>query len=115
MIVIIIAMIVIITVSQKVFNPKTFFHPSFLVFSQIYVSVKCASLQYLTFSQNEFDKEEECLRLWMEPIQKIEYLLNKKIGIYEVTNMPTISSMLSIYSEMSTPKSCHDMTTPMKT
>ena len=38
----------------------------------------------------------------------------KKSSIYEVTNMPTIIGEFSIIYEMGTPKSCHDVTTPME-
>ena len=39
----------------------------------------------------------------------------KKISIYEVTDMPTIIGKFSINYEITTPKSCHDVTTPMET
>ena len=39
----------------------------------------------------------------------------KKISMYEVTNVPTIISNFSINYEMTTPKSCYDVTTPMET
>mgnify|MGYP001794340038 CR=1 FL=1 len=39
----------------------------------------------------------------------------KVISIYEVTNMPTIIREFSINYETTTPKSCHDVTTPMET
>ena len=42
-------------------------------------------------------------------------LPNDKISIYEVTNMPSIICERFINYEMKTPKSCHDMTTPMET
>ena len=53
----------------------------------------------------------------MESILKMEwkYLLNEENGVYEVTNMPTIIREFSINYEMTTPKSCHDVTTPMET
>ena len=38
-----------------------------------------------------------------------------KISIYEVKNTPTIMGELTINYEMTTPKSCHDVTTPMET
>ena len=38
-----------------------------------------------------------------------------KINIYEVTNLPTIIGEFSINYGMTTPKSCHDVTTPIKT
>ena len=40
----------------------------------------------------------------------------KKISIYELTNMSTIIIVgeFSINYEMTIPKSCHDMTTPME-
>ena len=39
----------------------------------------------------------------------------KKISIYEVTNMSVIIKKFSINYEMTTPKNCHDVTTPMET
>ena len=39
----------------------------------------------------------------------------EKISIYEVTNMPTIIQEFSINHEMTTPKSCHDVTTLIET
>ena len=38
-----------------------------------------------------------------------------KNSIYEVTNTSTIIGEFFINYEMTTPKSCHDMTTPMET
>ena len=38
-----------------------------------------------------------------------------KISIFEVTNMPTIIKEFSVNYEMTTPKSCRDVTTPMET
>ena len=39
----------------------------------------------------------------------------KKNSFIKVVNMPTIIGELSINYEMTTPKSCHDVTTPMET
>ena len=38
----------------------------------------------------------------------------KKVSVYEVTNMLTIISEVSINYEMTTPNICHDVTTPME-
>ena len=38
----------------------------------------------------------------------------RKISIYEVKNMPTIINKGSINYKMTTPKGCHDVTTPME-
>ena len=38
-----------------------------------------------------------------------------KIDIYQATNMPTIIREVAINDEITTPKSVHDVTTPMKT
>ena len=46
---------------------------------------------------------------------KIEIPPQQKISIYEVTNMPTIIGEFSIDYGMTTPKICHDATTPMET
>ena len=45
---------------------------------------------------------------------RVEIPPQQKISIYEVTNMPTIGEF-SINYEMTTPKSCHDVTTPIET
>ena len=38
----------------------------------------------------------------------------EKISIYEFMNMPRIIREFSIKYDMTTPKSCHDVTTPME-
>ena len=45
---------------------------------------------------------------------RVEILRVRKFSIYEVTNVPTIFGEFSINYEMTTPKSSHDVTTPME-
>ena len=45
----------------------------------------------------------------------VEVLPQRKISIYEVTNVRTIIRQFSISNEMTTPNSYHGVTTPMKT